>query len=468
MTNFERWKAYMSWCISPESYIDWGYYYLISAALQRRVWFGASHRPVYPNIYVFLVGEAGLGKGLVLNPVGEILRHHKLPDPSSAAKQMEQHATTEAEKQTVAFIADNDYKEAQARHDEFDGSSSKKTYEKPLLIPVAPDTTTYEALVTAMAKSLRRINYKEYNDALGKHVMGIYVHSSMCFCLEEISSLFRKHTEDVVNFLVKVYDCNDYEKDTKTSGKDRIRRPCLNFLGGTTPDFMQEIFSDELFNQGLSSRSFFVFESKNRKTAFRIPELTEEQRKHREGIIKHVELLTRLYGQVTATDETWEFLEEWWRKEQTERSNKSLRLNAYYARKNIHLPKIAMAMHFSESTEMEIPLSTFQKAIDFLAAEEKKMHLALGLDQSNPLAGLSRKVEKYLATFGRKTQKELMAEFWENLPSPQKESMETVLEGLELTNRLTKVMDKHPVSKAPVMYYYSSAGANGNGTNGQH
>lgn len=459
MTNFEKWKAYMSWCISPESYIDWGYYYLIAAALQRRVWFGAKHIPLYPNMYVFLVGDAGLGKGLVINPVNEILAYHKLPDPNAAASNGKAN-TTDLEKQIEKEVAESNLKRAESAMNEFNSYDTNKkpsraSLERPPLIPVAPDATTYESLVTAMAKSTRYIKYKYFDDSIQKDVAGIYVHASLCFCLEEISSLFRKYTNDVVNFLVKVYDCHDYKKETKHSGKDLVINPCLNFFGGTTPDFMREIFSDELFNQGVSSRSFFIFAAKNRGREFLPPELTAEQLQYKKDIITHVEKLSRLYGPVTASPETMSFLREWWIKEETERSNKSIRLNCYYARKNIHLVKLAMALHFSESTEMEIAKETFERAIEILFKEEKNMHFALGLDENSPLTKIARKIEKYIiANPTGITKKELLAEFWDYLPdTQQEEGLVNILEGLKLKKVITEENAIHPKTKAPYILF---------------
>src|SRR5437667_9649237 len=81
MTNYERWKSYMSGFSSPDNYIDWGWYYLIAASLQRRVWCGPLHSPLYSNNYTILVGEPGIGKGLVIKQVSEFLRFHKIENP---------------------------------------------------------------------------------------------------------------------------------------------------------------------------------------------------------------------------------------------------------------------------------------------------------------------------------------------------------------------------------------------------
>ena len=447
MTNYEKWLKYTEGFVSPSSYIEFGFYYMVSAALQRRVWLGPIHSPIYPNVYVILVGEPSVGKGLIVKQVAHVLKYHKLMPPDQNKNVEVLHADDKA---IMTELVKDDYEKAQKALAGMDGKH--KDFEKPLLIPVASDATTYEALVRSLSRSLRHINYKKFDEKLNKETLGVYAHSSLCFCLEEISSLFRKRTEDTVHFLLQTYDCGDYEYDTKTQGKDRVRKCCLNFFGGTTPAFMQECFEDALLTEGFSSRTFFIFASSNRKTQFFVPPLTPEQEACRTSIIEHVEKLSRLYGPVILSPDTEQWLEDWWKKAQVERPNLSPKLNPYYGRKNLHVAKLGMAIHFAESTSMEIGRESFEKAIEILGREERNMHYALGFEKSNPLAVPSRKVVKYLEQCGRKTFKDLLAEFWDILPN-RKSDMEEIIEHLLAMNKIKRVSDKHPLTGQDTTYY---------------
>lgn len=449
MTNFDRWRNFTDGLISPDSYINFGYYYLIASSLQRRVWTGPEHCPLYPNLYIILVGEPGVGKGLVIKQVSELLHFHKMPDINS--KKYTDNTVTDADKKMMELIAKDDYDSAQ--HQENSGSKdSRSGYEKPLLFPVAADATTYEALVRSMSKAIRRINYKKFNSNTNQNEMGIYTHSSLCFCLEEISSLFRKRTEDLVHFLLQTYDCGDYTYDTKTQGKDRIRKCCLNFFGGTTPGFMQSTFDDQLLTEGFSSRTLFIFSALNRKTTLFIPELTQEQRECRAHILLQMERLSQLYGKVEVDDQTEAWLEDWWKNAQANRPNTSIKLNPYYARKNITLFKIAMAVHFSDSVEMKLYRQDFEQAMVILEQAESRMHLALGFDSSNPLSSVTKRICNYIEKLGMKTRRELLAEFWNALPKGN-DDLDVVLEHLESTNKIKQLTVKHPVLKQELIYY---------------
>src|SRR6266404_1639703 len=221
-TNFDLWRNYTDGLISPDSYINWGYWYLISAALQRRVWIGPSHSPLFANQFTILVGEPGVGKGLVIKQVANILQHHKIKNP----REINVVKDEIVDKEFAKAVAESEYDKAYGQLNTTK-QKEKGEIEKPLLFPVAADATTFEALVHSLANSIRRINYEHFDEKSQRKIMSPYAHSSLCFCLEEMSSLFRKKAEAVVNLCIKAYDCGDYIYDTKTSGKDRVKNCCL-------------------------------------------------------------------------------------------------------------------------------------------------------------------------------------------------------------------------------------------------
>ncbi len=256
MSNMDRWKYYCSTIISPDSYIEWGMFYTIAAALQRRVWRGQlDGRPLFPNPYIIFTADPGVGKGLVITEVNKLLRYFKL----------EKEKDQVGETKTINFNEDK-----------------KSGMEKPLLFQVGADATTYEALVKEISRSVRAYFYKE-NDK-----QKAYIHSSLAFCLEEISSLFRKHTEDLVRFLLVTYDCGDYRYDTISRGRDFIKNCCLSLIGGTTPKFLKRVFSDELLNEGFASRCIFVFELSNRFDRLKPPDFSKEQMEEYNIILAHI------------------------------------------------------------------------------------------------------------------------------------------------------------------------------------
>jgi|ERR1700722_17879385 len=430
MTNYEKWMSYTSGLSSPDSFLSWAWRFVISAALQRRVGFGGNgdltfgHGVLFPNIYVILVGKAGVGKGVAIAPAAELLRYHKKKDFTTATPQ-----STEQELLVIEKVNQANLEDAEATMTKLKRGGEK--IDAPLF-PSAPDAVTYEALVEDMSNSLRRINHTVINGE-GHPKMAIYTHCSMFFTLPELGSLFRKRTDDLINFLLGMYDSPlDYEKKTKTKGDDRIRRGCLSILAGTTPEFMETVFNQQLIDQGYSSRNFFIYAARNRKHVIVPDPLTEEQKNYRLDLLRHIKELAKLFGEVKIEPATLKFLKEWWNyveENRSERSNISPKLEPYYARKNIHTIKLAMIEHFSESTEMIIPLPAFERAIAILEKEEKNMHMALTFECDNPLSKLTDEVVAYLKTKKQANMVDLMVEFFKQCPQG-KHSMEEVLQHL--------------------------------------
>ena len=418
MTNFERWRNYTDGLSSPDNFVNWGWIYCVAACLQRRVWIGnsdagglpAEDNCLFPNMQVILVGDPGVGKGLVIKSVSSLVKHWQRKDKNKDDFMPDLVAMTELASQAQIVKEANDEK---AASDEYQGNSGKKGAEivKPLLFPIAADATTFEALVEAVSESITTINYVKHK-VDGSKSLGFYGHCSLCFLLPELSSLLRKRTNDTVNYLLGLYDCPlDFEYRTKNSGRDRVRRGCINLLAGTTPGFIQSTFDDSLLDEGFTSRTFFIYAAKNRKNQAFIPVLTQEQLEHKTALLKHIKRLSGLYGPVKLGEGVVEFINEWWERVESDKSlrpNKSPKLVPYYARKNIHLLKVAMCIHFGESVEMTLPLSAVVRALAILDKEELTMDRAIVI-HTNETTKLMAKVLETLKS-GKKDYVQLLVD----------------------------------------------------------
>ncbi len=344
---------------SPDSFINMGFFFMVGATLQRRVWTSSNERPMFPNNYYVLCGPPGIGKGLVLKPITDVLKSFKV---ENAPKD------TEAGNEAAAMA-----------------------------IPVAASSITYEKLCQVMAKSVRRINYPKLDDQ-GRPAVGIYTHSSLAFCLEEMSSLFRKKAEDVAKFLLIAFDSGDYDYETKNNGQDRIRKCCLSLIGGTTPSFLEQATNDALMNDGWSSRTIFIYEHFNRFESMFLPEPDAEQKQALVEIRNHLEKLTKLYGFIDFSEDARAYLETWWTTEGLPAKYAAeAKMQHYFARKKVHLMKLAMAIHFSENaTIFPMTVATCERAVQILKDLEKRMPQALAAGIKNPLARIQKTIVQML------------------------------------------------------------------------
>lgn len=436
MTNLEKWRCYLRDCASPDSFINMGFYGMISSALQRRVWTGSEERPLFPNMYIIMVGDPGVGKTMVLDPIVQCLKYHKLPSPHEMRKDLRPTKIVNPEEQN-AILQDQGSEVVEG-----------KSLEPKLIIPIGADCTTFEQLIRDHVNAIRRT-------ALGKKTKlapsGVYTHSTLCFVLGEISSLFHKEADKVVNYLIKVFDCGDYDYKTKHNGQDILRKSCLNFLGGTTPSFMEETFNDKLINDGFAARTVFVFESAARFNRFTIPKETEEQLRCKQDVINHIGALSKLYGQVEYEPDAFEVFRQYIEDElPNRRVNSNVKLNGYYSRKNIHIQKLAMAIHFAERTDLVLTKEDCEMSLAILENLETRMHFAMNFKGSNPLAMVSKKILKYLNIEGPKTAKEIWVSHYEDLR--QETEVREVIRHLIATKHIEADETKSPTIYISVAY----------------
>lgn len=401
-TNQERWNYWMKDFGSPQCFIDWGFYSMISTLLQRRVWFGSNDKELFVNQYTVFVGKAGIGKGMVMGEIKSILHHPKLQKVSTLVTDMDE----------------GDAEESQQNQSSAQIQKRANLMLKNMMIPMAPNATTFEAmcqLLGQVAQPMWYSNSDKPNVKIPSYHSSLYIH------LSELGTLLRKHSEDIATLICDLYDCIDpFEYRTKHQGIDRVRKPCLNILAGCTPDFLRRVFSTALLNEGFASRTSFVVALANRFERYETPIFDVDQKREREILIDHCAKLSKLVGHVKFTKEALAYNKSWFEDPQrdSKRANPNPKLDPYYARKNITHAKLCGALHFADSLEMEIPLAIAEKATKILHAVELDMHHALGLEAKNPLAMVTDGILKFLKTHGKASKKQLLGIFFDQMPNP--------------------------------------------------
>lgn len=330
MTNHDRFRLYTSEFPSPDTYIDAAWTFLISSCLQRRVWMKSGKR-IWPNQYIFLVAPPGVGKS-VTETVKDLLVHYK--------------------------------QDGTINKPALEGQELART---KMLFPVSASSTTYAKFVEVLSSNL--MWYRGSKPA--------YPHCSVSFVLDEITSIFKRDAQDMMTFLLEGWSCVDeYSNETIGRGVNYVKNMCVNLIGGTQPDKFADMRQVDIVSSGFTRRAVIIFETKSRSRHFVIPEHTPAQQEARGAILQHMLKLSTLYGEVTMTAEAQAWMNDYWIDERRVRLNKSPYLDNYYVSKNLHIHKTAMALHFGESTDMVIPLQTYQHAIELLGRYERTMHVA--------------------------------------------------------------------------------------------
>lgn len=371
---YNAWKHYLEKNSSPEVFADFGFYFMISAALQRRVWVGRNGAELYPNIYVVLVGPPGVGKGIVIAPVTNILRSFKKGKVLSEDTKKLLESLNSSNEELVECVRKNEDT-------------------NQLVLATSADTTTYQSLVRDVAGSMTP--HKWVN---GKGEKKVYTHCSMYFSLKEMGTMFQANQKLLLDFLLDAYDSSDHRYKTKKSGEDCIWRTCVSMLCGTTPSWIADSSMDKIINEGFSSRAFFVFAGENKFNSFHPVSYDNEHLASRKIVLDHVGKLLGLFGELEFSPEANKLCEDYFREQfAIDKGRAGGSMEPYFSRKQVHIKKLCMILHFSEHAEFfPVTKEIAERALGILKGVEKDMHSAFSFKKRNPLAAPAVNLLKYL------------------------------------------------------------------------
>jgi hypothetical protein len=174
----------------------WSAITMIAAVLEQKVWVETGS-PLYPNLYTFLVGHAGIGKSRAITAAANIVRE-ALPELSFGATSMTRASLVDFMSEAKRFL------------------------------PQLPDPPI------------------EYN--------------SLVVIADEFSAFMHEYDSALVAALVEFYDVNPYSEGRRVSQiRIKIPRPQLTILTGSTPSNLIHTLKDYVWDQGLMSRVIMVY-----------------------------------------------------------------------------------------------------------------------------------------------------------------------------------------------------------------
>lgn len=297
----------------PETYKKWTAISLIASVLQRKVYLEWGPITFYPNMYIVLVGPSGkCRKGTAMGVGGKFLRK--------------------------------------------------------IGIPLAAEATTREALIRSLAEAGEDGGFSV--DGEGE----VYDHASLTIFSPELTVFLGYNNLQLISDLTDWYDCRDeWEYRTKNSGTDTIKGVYVNLLGATTPDLVRSALPQDAVGGGLSSRMIFVSEwEKSQVVPF--PFLTDDDLALYDKLEHDLEEIYYLRGDFGITEEFKRLYASWYRdSEKNPPFKDNPKFEGYINRRANHVLKLCMILSASESSDMVIKSSHFERAVDTLEEVEKKM-----------------------------------------------------------------------------------------------
>ena len=216
---------YSAYLETSDLYVLWCGLVAIAIALGRKVWRDMGYRRLFPNLFLVLLGESGLGKSTALSLVNPIIR-----EAVEELTWIEDHVTPEV---LIKKLSSG------AVHRTICGQSE-------IITPA-------------------------------------YAHAS------EITTLISqvKYQRHITEFLTRLYDCETASAETLSHGLRQVQNPFLHLIGCTVPSNLQNAIRIESMTAGFAGRILFLFVDRHEK-AIPFPEEQTIDHSLREALVLYV------------------------------------------------------------------------------------------------------------------------------------------------------------------------------------
>lgn len=294
---------------SPAIFRKWTAIYTIAASLERKVWTKTLGSIAYPNLYVILVSNPGVGKSEAVHRASIML------------ESLEEHHIA-ASSLTKAALIDN-LKE-----------SGRRVFQKSILEP-----------------------------PLSFH--------SLSILSTELGVLIPQYDMEFMAALTDLWDCKSYSEMRRTKSTNfKIDNVQLNMLAGCTPAYLMTTLPEGAWDQGFLSRVTLIFsgERQIRDLFLESPNDKDMENRLKQGI-KHI---GNLLGAMKFSPKAAELINNWNKAGQPPQPDHP-KLANYSTRRVHHLIKLCMIASANHSDSLIIDEHDFNTALDWMIEAEAFM-----------------------------------------------------------------------------------------------
>ena len=197
----------------------------------------------------------------------------------------------------------------------------------------------------------------------------------------ELGTFLDPTNREMIDVLCRLWDGQDtpWQRRIRADGVSEIQNPWINFLGCTTPGWIEENFPEYAIKGGFTSRTIFVYADKKRQFVaypkLRMDSAGNEFKRLRVHLINDLRHIHKITGEDILTKGAIEWGTQWY-KEHWEHTNEHLDMNihgGYIARKQTHVHKTAMVLAAAEHSDLCITGGNLQQAEQLVTSLEAKL-----------------------------------------------------------------------------------------------
>jgi hypothetical protein len=294
-------------------------------------------------------------------------------------------------------------------------------------IKILSQKMTPEAMISALAGVTVREGVPTVEEAVGS------------FINDELSTLIDRGTFSsiLIPVLTKLYDCQDFEYETKGRGQERVKNPCLSILGGSTVQWIKEAIPLHAIGGGFTSRIVFVYKA-SRERSIAWPTKNEENIKRADRITHDLNEVARMRGPFEVVKDAIEIYSEEYESFIEGAMSANPYLAGYAGRRHITLLKTAMAFSASRSSDREIDKTDMWRAIQALKNVEGGMDIVMRAITSEPCGDICEQVFSLIMSGGSIYRSKLIHETRHRMSWKE---LDVILEGFIQSGHVKKESD---------------------------
>lgn len=249
---------------------------------------------------------------------------------------------------------------------------------------------TPEALIGTLSGTL---GGEEGSTLITTHAEGIAIVDELATMID--TNAFKS---GMIPILTKLYDCEDFQYETRGRGREDVSNPCMSILGGSTLHWIKEAIPQVAIGGGFTSRVVFVYRDQVEKL-IPWPTKSDTNDKLKSDIIHDLNLAVKLRGPFAFDAKAKEvYSEEYVRfiKESEFYENKNLA--GYAGRRHILILKLSMIVSAGEKDDRMVDDTNVKVAINILKDAETTMPDVLAQISSEPIGDVCEEVLQMIRT----------------------------------------------------------------------
>lgn len=228
--------------------------------------------------------------------------------------------------------------------------------------PSAPTEITQQALYSTIAES---------------------VDGAMYIAATELEELMRKTSKEMYGFLTTGADARrPLKSKTLKRGLEVIQNPCINLFACATPVWIKENMPVSVLTGGFASRTLFVLEEepRQREIFYTDKEVDYDVIDNLEPKLLHdLNHISDIQGEFKIERDVMEEVRYWYKHDLEKEWRKAEpKMKSYFARKHVHMFKIAMLTRLAYSDDLVLERHDFEVALSYLQGIEQNMAKVFG------------------------------------------------------------------------------------------